>query len=93
MMKHATGTERLFREVLQETPDDVKVKVDRSFDISTAIDAALHRKGISLKKLANMTGTSEAAVSKWLGGNHNFTLSTLAKISSAIGEPIISVAK
>lgn len=92
-MIHATETENLFNKVISEMPEDVKMKVDWSFDISTAISAALRRKGISQKKLASMTGTSEAAVSKWLGGNHNFTLATLAKISSALGEPIISVAR
>lgn len=92
-MTHAAETERLFQQVLDETPEDIKRKVDWSFDIANHIDMALHRKGISQKRFASMTGTSEAAVSKWLGGNHNFTLTTLAKISAALGEPIISVAK
>lgn len=91
-MIHATETERLFQQVLNETPEEIKTKVDWSFDIANKIDLVLHRKGISQKAFASMTGTSEAAVSKWLGGNHNFTLSTLAKISAALGEPIITVA-
>jgi DNA-binding Xre family transcriptional regulator len=91
-MTHATETERLFQQVLNETPEEIKTKVDWSFDIANKIDLVLHRKGISQKAFASMTGTSEAAVSKWLGGNHNFTLSTLAKISAALGEPIITVA-
>lgn len=40
-----------------------------------------------------MVATSEAAVSYWIGGGHNFTLSTLAKISTGLGEPIISVGR
>jgi len=91
-MTHATETERLFQQVLNETPEEIKTKVDWSFDIANKIDLVLHRKGIRQKAFASMTGTSEAAVSKWLGGNHNFTLSTLAKISAALGEPIITVA-
>lgn len=91
-MTHATETERLFQQVLNETPEEIKTKVDWSFDIANKIDLVLHRKGINQKAFASMTGTSEAAVSKWLGGNHNFTLSTLAKISAALGEPIITVA-
>ena len=92
-MKHATETERLFQQVLEETPEDIKMRVDWSFDIANRIDVVLRHNGISQKMFANMTGTSEAAVSKWLGGNHNFTLSTLAKISSALGEPIITVTR
>ena len=92
-MTHAAETERLFLKVLDETPKEVKMKVDWSFDISTAIDNALKKKGIGKKELAALTGTSPASVTRWLGGNHNFTLSTLAKISAALGEPIISVAR
>lgn len=36
--------------------------------------------------------TSEAAVSKWLSGTHNFTFSTIGKISAALNAPIIQVA-
>lgn len=89
---HAVETERLFLKVLDETPQEVKMKVDWSFDISTAIDEALKKNGMGKKKLAMLTGTSPAAVTRWLGGNHNFTLSTLAKISSVLGVPLISVA-
>lgn len=90
-MRHATETERLFFKVIDGMPEDLKMKVDWSFDISTSIDDALKRKGISKKELASLTGTSPAAVTRWLGGNHNFTLSTLAKISTVLGVPLISV--
>lgn len=44
-----------------------------------------------LKELARLTHTSEAAVCKWLSGTHNFTFSTIGKISAALGAPIIKV--
>lgn len=90
-MKHAVETEQLFQQALDETPKAVKQQVEWSYDIADHIDAALHHKGLSQKEFAKMVGTSEAAVSHWVGGGHNFTLSTLAKISAALGEPIISV--
>ena len=92
-MKHAVDTERLFFKVTDETPDEIKMKVDWSLDISTVIDDALHRKKMTQKELAQRLGTSAAAVHSWLGGNHNFTLSTLARISAVLGVPLISVAK
>ncbi len=92
-MKHAADTERLFLRITDETPDEIKMKVDWSLDISTAIDDALHQKRMSQKQLAERLGTSASAVHSWLGGNHNFTLSTLAKISAVLGVPLISVAK
>lgn len=91
-MRHAAETERLFNKIADDTPEDSKTKVDWSFSISTAIDEALKRNGMGKKELASLTGTSPAAVTRWLGGNHNFTLSTLAKISSVLGVPLISVA-
>ena len=57
------------------------------------IDDALKANGMTQKELAERIGTSAAAVSRWLGGGHNFTLSTLAKISAVLGVPLISVAK
>lgn len=62
-----------------------------SFQIADRIDALLKQKGISQKELAKLTQTSEAAVSRWLSGTHNFTLSTLAKISAVLGQNIIVV--
>lgn len=91
-MKHSTETEQLFQQVLDETPKAIKQQVEWSYDIADHINASLHRKGLSHKEFAKLVGTSEAAVSHWIGGGHNFTLSTLAKISAALGEPIISVA-
>ena len=43
------------------------------------------------KELARLTHTSEAAVCKWLSGTHNFTFSTIGKISAALGATIINV--
>lgn len=90
-MKHAIETEHLFQQVLDETPKAVRQQVEWSYDIADRIDAALHDQGLTQKEFAKIVGTSEAAVSHWIGGGHNFTLSTLAKISAALGEPIISV--
>jgi hypothetical protein len=33
----------------------------------------------------------ESEISKWLGGGHNFTIATIAKIEVALGEDILSV--
>ena len=83
----------LFQQVLDETPKEIRQQVEWSYDIADKLDAKLHQLGVSQKEFARRVGTSEAAVSKWLGGGHNFTLSTLAKISSVLGEPIISIAR
>lgn len=92
-MKHAAETEQLFLKITDETPDEIKMKVDWSLDISTAIDDALHKKRMTQKELAARLGTSPASVSRWLSGNHDFQLSTLARISAVLGVPLINVKK
>ena len=90
MKKDVEGA-RHFREVLAETPKDERLQMEWSFNISDAIDAAIQKKGLTKKEFAKQTGTSCAAVSRWLSGGHNFTLSTLAKISAVLGVPIIYI--
>ncbi len=87
-MKHAEETEQLFQKVIDDTPPAIKQQVEWSYDIADYIDASLQQRGMSQKEFAKLVGTSEAAVSHWVGGGHNFTLSTLAKISAAVPVPI-----
>lgn len=82
---------RLFHQVIDETPESLKTEIDLSFAVADRIDALLKRKGMTQKELARLTHTSEAAVCKWLSGTHNFTFSTIGKISAALGATIINV--
>ena len=91
-MRHAAETERLFNKIVDETPQEIKTQMDWQFDLADVIYNRLQEIGMSKKELAQKVGTSPAAVSRWVGGGHNFTLSTLAKISSVLGVPLISVA-
>lgn len=83
---------QLFHQIIDETPEHLKVEIDLSFAVADRIDALLKAKGMTQKELARLTHTSEAAVSKWLSGTHNFTFSTIGKISAALGAPIINIA-
>ena len=91
-MRHAAETERLFNKIVDETPQEIKTQMDWQFGLADIIYNRLQEIGMSKKELAQKVGTSPAAVSRWVGGGHNFTLSTLAKISSVLGVPLISVA-
>ena len=83
----------LFHKILDETPQEVKTQVDWQYGISDVICRRLQELGMSKKELAQKVGTSPAAVTRWIGGGQNFTLSTLAKISAVLGVPLISVVK
>lgn len=81
----------LFDECLAEVSDDIKIELDMSFALADKIDSILREQNISQKQLAKKMGKSEAEVSRWLGGTHNFTLRTIAKISNALGVKLLSI--
>lgn len=87
-MNNATA---LFRETLASIPQDVEKQVDWSFAIADKIAARLKELGLSQKDFALMVGKTQAEVSRWLSGTHNFTIRTLAKISTVLGQDFIRV--
>lgn len=84
-------TAELFREAVANVPEDVRLETDWSFAISDKIADALEKKGMTQKMFAKQIGKTETEVSRWLSGTHNFTLRTIAKISSVLGMNIITV--
>ena len=90
-MKQDLEGRKLFRQIVDETPAELKTQLRFSDSIAEKIDGILKERGMSQRELARNTGKTEAEVSRWLGGTHNFTLRTLAKISTALGEDLITV--
>ena len=81
----------LFKETLASIPQNVEKQVDWSFAIADKIAARLKELGLSQKDFALMVGKTQAEVSRWLSGTHNFTIRTLAKISTVLGQDFIRV--
>lgn len=84
-------TAQLFDECLATVQNDVKIELDMSFALADKIDMILREKNISQKQLAEKIGETEAEVSRWLGGIHNFTLRTIAKISDTLGVKLLTI--
>ena len=82
---------KMFQDALKEIPEDVKKEVDWSFAIANRIEKLLNERNITHKEWASQIGKTEAEVSRWVSGTHNFTLRTLAKISVALGEDLIKL--
>ncbi|MDO9153664.1 MAG: helix-turn-helix transcriptional regulator [Paludibacter sp.] len=72
------------------TPE-IKQSVDFSIDIANRIFDILEMKGMKQKDLAKLLEKSEAEISKWLKGTHNFNIDTILKIQVKLGEEIIQV--
>ena len=82
-------TNLLFRESVENVSPDVRRFVDISFRVAEKIDETLKRKELTQKDLAILLGKKESEVSRWLTGRHNFTLTTIAKIESVLGEHLL----
>ncbi len=74
------------------TPE-MKLQMEMSVAIANRIYEILEAKGMTQKELAQKLGKTETEVSRWLSGTHNLTLSTICKISAALGEEIVIVPK
>lgn len=81
---------KFFSEALSKIPPDIDIQVRLSMSVSDRIADILSKKGLTQKELAKGMGKTEAEVSRWLGGTHNFTLSTIAKISAYLKEDILT---
>ncbi len=84
-------TSRTLEEMLGPIPASVQEEVDLSFEISDRIDTLMRQRGLSKKQFADALGRRPSEITKWLSGQHNFTISTLAMLSTFFGQPIITV--
>lgn len=64
---------------------------DKNLKISNRIDALMQKRGLSKKQFADQIGKRPSEITRWLTGQHNFTISTLAMLSTFFGKSIISV--
>lgn len=80
-----------YRKIVAQVPLDMKEEIDLSFAISNKIDELMHERGLSKKQFADALGKRPGEVTRWLSGQHNFTIATLAMIQSFFGKSIINV--
>lgn len=81
----------LFKELLTKVDPAVKAEVHLNMDIINRIYDILNEKHMTQRELAAKMGKRESEISRWLSGERGFTTSTIAKISAALGEPIVEV--
>ena len=74
------------------TPE-LKLQMEMSVAIANRIYEILEIKCMTQKDLAQRLGKTETEVSRWLSGTHNLTLSTISKVSVALGEDIVIIPK
>lgn len=70
---------------------EIRQSVALSFRIVDRIHEILQEKGLKQKDLAQRLGKSEAEISKWMRGTHNFTIDTLVSIEEALDATIVQI--
>jgi len=83
--------QEFFNKFLDAIPEQTKRQVRISMNIASQINYLLKKKNISQRELASSLNKKESEISKWLSGNHNFTIKTLASIEEVLSEEIIMV--
>lgn len=84
---------KVAKKIQSETPEELRIFVRQYTDIIVRINELIKAKGYTQKDLAEKLNKRPSEINKWLKGNHNLTLKTIAKLEAQLGEPIIYVKK
>lgn len=82
---------KVLQRILDGIPQEEKILMKMQSDIIFRINEILRENNWTQKKLAEKLGKRPSEISKWLSGEHNFTIKSLAKLEAELGEDIISV--
>ena len=82
---------KYFDKVIARRKPETKIFVSKYLDIVERIHQILQAKGMTQKDLAKAMEKRESEISRWLSGEHNLTLKSIAKLEAALGEEIISI--
>ena len=80
-----------FRQMVATVPAAIKREVDLEFAISNRIYELMTKRGMSKVEFAQALGKRPSEITKWLSGQHNFTLRTISMLSTFFDEDLISV--
>ena len=78
-------TNKIMDSIRETISPEMKMQIEMSVAIANRIYEILESRGMTQKDFAHLMGKSETEVSRWLSGTHNLTLSTICKISLALG--------
>jgi transcriptional regulator with XRE-family HTH domain len=79
--------------IMATTPEETKRFVRKYGDIVVRVHQILREKGITQKMLADKMGKTPSEISKWLSGEHNFTLRSITKLETELNEELIYIPK
>lgn len=84
-------TAKSLEEMLGPIPESLQQETELSFQISDRIYELMQQRGLTKKQFADALGKRPCEVTKWLSGQHNFTIATISMLSTFFGQPVIAV--
>ena len=79
------------QEIFNEIPVEKREETRLSFAISNRLAVLMQERGLNKRQFAKALGKRPNEITRWLSGEHNFTISTLAMLSTFFGKSIINV--
>jgi hypothetical protein len=77
------------QEIFNEIPEEKREETRLSLAISKRLAALIQERGLNKQQFAEALGKRPNEITRWLSGEHNFTISTLAMLSTFFGKSII----
>lgn len=84
--------DKQFKQMVSQVPENIKEETDLSFAIADKLNALMKDKGLTKREFAEALGKRPSEITKWLSGQHNFTIRTLSTLSSFFGKSLIEIA-
>ncbi|MCF1420435.1 helix-turn-helix domain-containing protein [Mangrovimonas futianensis] len=84
---------KIAKRILSETPEETKIFVNLYADIVVRINQIMKQKGLTQKELAYNLDKKPSEINKWLKGEHNLTLKSIAKLQAELDCPLVVVPK
>ncbi|MDE7074561.1 MAG: helix-turn-helix transcriptional regulator [Odoribacter sp.] len=82
-----------FQQMSAAVPANIKQEGELKFAISNRIYELMTKRGLSKMEFAKALGKRPNEITKWLSGQHNFTIRTISLLSTFFHETLIKVDK
>ncbi len=70
-------------------PKEIEGYTNHSTEIAIMISNYINLNGLNKKKFAKLVGKTASDITRWVSGNHNFTILTLSLIETKTGLEIV----
>ena len=78
-----------YYQIVASIPPEIHKEVEMQMAVSNRIYDLMTEKGLSKAEFARAIGKRPCEITKWLSGQHNFSLKTLALLSTFFGVSFI----